>query len=142
MKTATENTIWTNLIPGSAVQTTGTIAATAFVSVASAETNVVKLTIGTANAGSVTYLEILAGTAATPGSSTVSLGTVGITAGTAGSYAIEVRSNQFTGTLTYIGARYFIPAGGSIIASVDLERTNLRAMPPTNGLNGSTLFLA
>jgi hypothetical protein len=145
MKTATENTVWTTLIAGGGVQTAGTATTTTYVAATAGETNVVLLNVGSATAGSVIAFEVLAGTAATPGGSTVVVGSIAassLTAQTPGLYAVEIRSNQLTAGTVFLGARYAVPTGGSVFASVTLERTNLRNMPPTNGLAGSALYLA
>jgi hypothetical protein len=144
MRTATENTIWTTLIASGGVQTAGTAVSSPFVSVAGHETNVVLLNVGTATAGSVISFEVLAGTATSPGASTVVVGSIAaasLTAQTPGLYAVEIRSGQL-GTTPFIGVRYAVPTAGSVFASVLLERSNLRNAPPSNGLAGSALYVS
>lgn len=135
------NTIWTQALLANTTRTTGTAVCTALADMSKAEYAEIVLSIGTATAGSVTYLEVIAGTSATDTTGgTASLGTLAITSGTTGMYNICVKADQMTAGTTFLGARLFIPSGGSIICGVDIVQHRVRNNPPTNGFAGSAFI--
>lgn len=133
------NTIWTNAKSNdTTVHTTGTVVCTALADMSKAEYAAIVLTIGTANAGSVSYLEAIAGTSATDTTGgTASLGTLAITSGTTGMFCYEVKADQLSAGTTFLGARAFIPSGGSVALGIHIVQHRVRNLPATNGFAGS-----
>lgn len=135
-------TIWTHAKANDrTLHETGTVVCTALVDMSTAEYAEIVLSIGTATAGSITYLEAIAGTSATDTTGgTSSLGTLAITSGTTGMFNYCVKADQMpTGGTMFLGARAFIATGGTVAFSMHIIRHRLRNMPPTNGFAGSAL---
>lgn len=142
MHTWLQNSIYDTVIAGTAAAT-GTISGSTYVDARICQNTVVYANIATVTAGSANYLEVLAATNE-GGSSPVSVGTVDMSAATAGftgAFAAEVRTAFLADTYTHITGRVLLNTGGSANVSIWTQRLNLRNLPPdSNGVAGSALF--